>query len=200
MMQAKTLLAASLLLPVAAAAGVLCALGSGASSYKPELDQRPSSDTVQLVGRVNAAVKTICGDHCPEIALFRNSTAPNLMLVADPSQGKLVYSPQFFAAVFDSFGDNGITAVIAHEVGHALDDSFGAAWVKKSWTPELRADAWAGCVLAKMNLAGGGVSTSLTALSKYPSPAHPAWAQRLPVIRTGYAQCGGDLSKFQAPK
>ena len=102
----KWLLAAALVLPLKA--DIVCALGSEAASYKPAADQRPTSDALELAGRVNAAVKTICGAQCPTMALFRNATAPNAMLIADAGQAKLVYAPRFFAAVYDSSGDGGI--------------------------------------------------------------------------------------------
>src|ERR1700674_4616352 len=196
--QCRWLLAAALLLPLKAE--IVCALGPGASSYKPTADQRPTSDALELAGRVNAAVKTICGVQCPTMALFRNATAAGAMLVADAGQAKLVYTPKFFAAAYDSFGDNGIVAIIAHEVGHALDATMGAAWIKQNWTPELRADAWAGCILARLDPGPGGLQPALAALAKYPSPSHPGWNLRLPALRAGYTQCGGAGAQFDAPK
>jgi len=192
----RWLLAAALVIPLKAE--TICALGS-ASSYKRASDQRPSSDALQLASRVNAAVKTICGVQCPTMALFRNATAPNAMLVNDDGQAKLVYSPQFLAAAYDSFGDAGIVAIIAHEVGHALDETMGAAWIKKSWTAEVRADAWAGCLLARLDPAPPSLQPSLAALAKYPSPSHPGWNLRLPALRTGFTQCGGAAPKFDTP-
>ena len=199
-MRIRSLLLGTLLLSWCARAEVLCALGPGAVTYNPGQDQRPTSDALQLAGRLNAALKAICADHCPVMALFRNPTAPNAMLVADSGQAKLVYSPQFFAAAYESFGDSGILAVMAHEIGHALDATMGAAWIRNNWTPELRADAWAGCVLARIGPGPSGLEPSLAALSKYPSPAHPGWNLRLPALRIGYTQCGGDGSKFDQRK
>jgi hypothetical protein len=154
----RWLLAAAL--PAPLKAEIVCALGP-AFSYKPAADQRPTSDPVQLANRVNAAVTTICGYQCPTMALLRNATAPHAMLINDAGQAKLVYSPQFFGDAYGTFGDDGIVAVIAHEVRHALDATMGATWIRKSWTPELRADAWAGCLLARL-----GLQPSLSALSK----------------------------------
>jgi hypothetical protein len=151
-----------------------------------------------LVGRVNAAAKTICANNCPDVKVLRNATAANAMFIVDAAQGKLVYSPQFFASVHENYGDPGIVAIIAHEFGHALDDTMGAAWIQTTWTPELRADAWAGCSLAKSNLNASDLGAALSALAKYPSPSHPAWNLRVPAIRAGYAACGGDGSKFAA--
>ena len=191
-------LAAALLVPAGARAQIVCTLGPGASAYKPAADQRPSGDAMQLAGRVNAALKTICAANCPEAALFRNTTAPNAMLVAAGGQAKLVYAPQFFSAAYDSFGDGAILGIIAHVLGHALDDTMGAAWVKSDWPPELRADAWAGCALARIDLSAADFEASLSALAKYPPPSHPGWKQRLLALRTGYTQCGGAGAKFDA--
>jgi len=188
------------LLPLTAAAQVVCVLGTGASasSYQAAGDQRPAPDAMQIAARVNAAEKTICGDHCPGVALFRNSTAPNAALIANSGQAKLVYSPQFFASVYAGFGDAGIIAIIAHEAGHALDDSLGAVWINKSWNTEVRADSWAGCVLARAALSSGDMRSALGALAKYPSAAHPAWDLRLSAIRSGYTHCGGAGSNFDS--
>jgi len=178
-------------LPFSGAAQVICALGSGASSYKASADQRPSPDAMQLVVRANAAAKTICGSNCPEVVVFRNASASSLMLIADAGRAKLVYAPQVFTAVHDRYGDAGIVALVAHALGHALDDGIGAAWIDKSWTTELRADAWAGCTLAKSSLGSADVQAALAALADYPSPSHPKWNFRLQVIRAGYTNCGG---------
>jgi hypothetical protein len=194
------LLAAFVFLPFTASAQIVCALGPGASAYKPAADQRPSGDAIELAGRVNAALKTICAANCPETVLFRNTTAPNLMLVAVAGQAKLVYAPHFFSAAYDAYGDGAILGIIAHELGHALDDTMGAVWVKSDWPAELRADAWAGCTLARIDLSAGDLQASLSALAKYPPSSAPGWKQRLPGLRTGFTQCGGTGSKFDAAR
>jgi hypothetical protein len=185
-------------LPFSAGAEIVCALGSGASSYNAYSDQRPTSDTMQLAARVNAAFEPVCSPRCPAIAVFRNATAPNAMLIADADQAKIVYAPQFFTAVYEKYGDGAIIAIIAHELGHALDETAPASWMNRTWTPELRADAWAGCALARVDLSLNGLREALTAFSKYPSPAHPSWTLRLPALRLGYRQCGGDGAKFDS--
>jgi hypothetical protein len=186
------------LLSFAASAGVVCALGPGVSSYQRSADLRPSSDAMQLASTVSAAAKSICASSCPAVMVFRNTTAANAMLVADAGQARLVYSPAFFASVHDNFGDAGIIAIIAHELGHALDDALGARWIDSKWTPELRADAWAGCSLAKIDLKPGDLEAALKALAKYPSASHPSWPLRVPALRAGYMGCGGEGAKFKA--
>jgi hypothetical protein len=197
----KGLVVLTLLFPAwNARAEVICALGQGVSSYRAASDQRPSNDSMQLAGRVNAAMKAICSDHCPSMPLFRNPTAANMMLVAASGDAKLVYSPQFLGAVYNGFGDDGVVALIAHELGHALDSSFGAPWINNAWTPEVRADAWAGCILAKFNFAAGGLHQALAALAQFPPPSQTAWKIRVPAVRTGYTHCGGVVSKFDGNK
>jgi hypothetical protein len=190
------LLLLSALLPCAATAEVVCALGPSAASYNASQDQRPSPDAMQLAGGVNAALTPMCAPNCPAIAVFRNPTAANAMLVVANGQAKIVYQPQFFSMVYDNYGDGAIIAIVAHELGHALNETAPAAWMNSSWSPELRADAWAGCALAKSGLSGASVKEALVAVSKYPSPAHPSWAQRLPALRLGFTHCGGEAVKF----
>jgi len=177
-------------------AQVICILGTNASSYNAYLDQRPTGDTMELAGKVNAALVLACRPNCPTLAVFRNSTAPNAMLINDAGRAKILYKPEFFAAVYETYGDGGILAILAHEVGHAIDAVSPPSWMKNGSTPELRADAWAGCAFAKMSLNGYELRAGLTTLSKYPSPSHPDWAMRLPVLRLGYTQCGGDGASF----
>ncbi len=189
-------------LALGAGTDIICALGSGASSYDAKADQRPTGDAMQLAGRMNAALSPTCSPQCPQIAIFRNPTAANAMLVVTPDQAKFVYAPQFFSAVYDRYGDGAIIAIIAHLYGHALDEVHPASWMNSGWSPELRADAWAGCALAKSDLSAHDLSDALTAVSKYPpiapSGAQPTWAQRLPALRLGYVHCMGDGSKFDS--
>lgn len=176
-------------------AEVLCALGSGAASYNPSRDERPSADVMELAKRVNAAFAFVCSPKCPEIAVFRNTTAANVMLVLTDDQAKIVYAPQFFSAIYDAGSDGAIIAAMAHEYGHALVETYPAPWMKNNWTVELRADAWAGCALAKSGIAEKSANEALLAISKYPpalSPGSPVpWSARLPAFRLGYTHCGG---------
>jgi hypothetical protein len=151
---------------------------------------------MQLAGRMNAALSPTCTPQCPQIAIFRNPTAPNAMLVVTADQAKFVYAPQFFAAVYDKYGDGAIIAIVAHLYGHALNEVHPASWMKSDWTPELRADAWAGCALAKSDLSANDLADALVAVSKYPPAAQSSWPPRVPALRLGYTHCGGDGSKF----
>jgi hypothetical protein len=182
--------------PSQTAPTVICTLAPNSSSYNAYLDQRPTGDAMELAGKVNAALAPMCRPNCPTLAMFRNSSAPNAMLINDAGRAKILYKPEFFTAVYETYGDGGILAILAHEVGHAIDAGARSSWIKSSWTAELRADAWAGCAVAKMNLSATALKAALTTLSKYPSPSHPDWTVRLPVLRAGYTQCGGDGASF----
>jgi len=194
----STLLLAPALIAFTTTPQLVCALGSATSSYNAYSDQRPTGDAMQLAGRVNSALVSGCRPNCPSVAMFRNPTAPNAMMIDADGQAKIVYNPEFFTLLYETYGDRGILAILAHEVGHAIDRSAPASWIKNISTPELRADAWAGCALARMDMTPRELGSALTALSKYPSPAHPSWGFRLPVLRLGYVQCGGDGSKFDS--
>jgi hypothetical protein len=86
----------------------------------------------------------------------------------------------------------GVIAIIAHIMGYAMDATIAAGWIQSSWTPELRADAWAGCALAKAGLSTNGMKSAVTALYAYPPASKPEWSRRLPVLQQGYTQCGGN--------
>lgn len=187
-----------LLLPAAVYAQVMCALGPGVSGYDANRDEQLSRDALELANKVNAALAARCQPNCPAIAIFRNTTAANLMLMDASGQAKMVYSPKFFTTVYNAWGDGAIIALLAHAMGHAIDANALAAWMKGLPTEELRADAWAGCALAGNSVSGRDLGEALTALMKYPpqTPPHAAWAARLPALRLGYTQCGGNGAAF----
>jgi hypothetical protein len=194
----RRLLAATMLLPVAASAEILCALGTSTSAYQPYSDQRPTPDTMQVIRRVDEAYKSICLPKCPGAAMLRNATAPNLILTADADGGKIVYAPAFFASVYGKYGDEGIISLVAHVYGHAFDEVIQSTWFPANWSPELHADAWAGCVLAKTSLPPRGVTLGLGALAAYPPVKPASWSRRVPAMRLGYIHCGGDGAKFDS--
>ncbi len=170
---------------------VICSLGLDSSRYNAYEDQRPTADAMELVRRTTATLTPLCSPNCATITIFRNATAPNAILTLDSGRLKLAYSPQFFTVLDDKYGDGAVIAIMAHMLGHAIDATIGANWIKGSWSPELRADAWAGCALAKASLSAVEMKSALAVLSAYPPASQPKWPQRLTVLRQGYVQCGG---------
>src|SRR5260370_38815483 len=89
---------------------IVCTLGPNSSSYNAYLDERPTGDAMELAGKVNAALVSMCRPNCPTLAMFRNSTAPNVMLIIDGGRAKMLYKPEFFTTVYETYGDGGIIA------------------------------------------------------------------------------------------
>ncbi len=190
-MQRRQLTALLLAPLLASGQQVLCSLAPTSADYKSASDQRPSPDALELTAKANTAARRICGKNCPSLVLYRNSTASALMLIADAGRAKLVYSPQVFTAVYDRYGDAGIVALLAHSLGHALDDAIGAAWIDQSANPEIRADSWAGCILAQGSFPPMDRDFAMAALKDHPFAAQVAWNARLAALRNGYSHCGG---------
>ena len=180
---------AALLPPLRAQAQVLCSLGP-ATPYDPMADMPPSAGALADLKKVAAL---LCPKGCGKVLLFANATTPNTATVTDGAGvSKIVYSPSFTSSIRSSFGPIATFGIFAHDVGHHLDATGNrAAWMKDGWDSELRADAWAGCAMAKAELSPSRVQAALLAMSIYPSPHHPAWNVRRPVISEGYVRCGG---------
>jgi hypothetical protein len=175
---------------------VICTLGPDANSYNAYSDQSPSPDAMELSRPVNASLAALCRPNCPTVQLFRNPTAANSMVVVSDGKTKILYNPDFFTRVYEAHGDAAIQAILAHELGHAIDAATQVVWVKREWSSELRADAWTGCALARLNLTPRATKVALTALSTYAPAAAAEWPTRLQVLRVGYKECGGDPSKL----
>ncbi len=192
----SALLLSLLFLPFKANPTVICTLGPSASSYNAYEDQRPTPDAMQLARQVSAALKPLCAPNCPSLVLYRNPTAPNAILLFDSGLAKMAYAPRFFDDLYGKYGDGAIMAIIAHMLGHALNETTLAGWMKSEWTPELRADAWVGCALANVNLSTRGLQESLVGISLNPSRSHPSWRVRVSALKLGYTHCGGNGSAF----
>jgi hypothetical protein len=184
--------------PAGAAPAAVCALGPDVSSYNAYEDQPPSADAMQLARQASAALVPLCSPKCPALAINRNPTAPNAILLVESGRAKMAYAPQFFADVYTRYGDGAIVAVIAHMLGHALEGVRPADWMRAGWGPELRADAWAGCALARSQSSPRSLQGALTALAKFPPASSPDWPQRVAALRLGYTHCGGAGDQFDS--
>src|SRR5438552_14250106 len=116
-------------------AQIICTLASTPSSYNAYHDQRPTGDAMELAGKVNAALVSMWRPNCPALAMFRNSTAANVLLVTDAGRTKCLYKPECFRSVYESYGDGGILALLAQEVGHAIDAVPPPHWMKSGCPP-----------------------------------------------------------------
>jgi hypothetical protein len=187
-----SLLSMAALLPLRAQAQVLCTLGPATSPYDPMADMPAGAGPQADLKKVKAL---LCPKGCGKVLLFANATAPNAATVTDGAgTSKISYSPAFAGSVQKAFGPIATFAVVAHGVGHHLDATGNRPdWMNQAWDSELRADAWAGCAMAKAELTPSRLQAVLLALSTYPSTHHPAWSARRPVITEGYTHCGGKV-------
>jgi hypothetical protein len=176
----------SLLLATVAKAQLVCSLG-GDSYYNANSDMNATPDALRIARNV---ANVLCGGTCGA-TLIRNPTAGTVLTVVLPyGAAKVVYSPQFLKSV-ETIGDGAIFGIFAHETGHVVDGRMNVAWMPNSWGRELRADAWAGCALARAALSEDQTTAALRAILRYPSPTHPARNLRVPALDLGYRSCGG---------
>ena len=183
---------AAMLLPLRAQAQVLCALGP-VTPYDPMADMPPSAGAKADLTKVTALLCPKGG--CGKVLLFANATTPNTATVTDGAGvSKIAYSPSFTSSIRSNFGPIATFGIFAHGLGHHLDATgTKAPWMKDSWDTELRADAWAGCAMAKAELSPSRLQAALLAMSTYPSPHHPSWEVRRPAITEGFNRCGGRI-------
>jgi len=183
-------LSALLLVPDARADGLLCALGPSASSYVPLTDQPASPTATREAKRLFTLV---CPKDCGQIGVFRNPTAPNALTVSVGNHmTKIVYNAAFLEGVVKAYGLGASLGILAHEVGHHVDAIVPPPpWMNTEWSAELRADAWAGCELARAGSKPADTKAALQAIAMSPAATHPAWSLRAEALQKGYAGCGG---------
>jgi hypothetical protein len=184
--------------PAVAPPAVLCAFGPAVTSYDAHADEPPSADAMQLARQASAALVPFCSPTCPALAINRNATAPNAILLVESGRAKMAYAPAFFADVYTRYGDSAIVALIAHMLGHAMERVRPGDWIKAGSTPELAADAWTGCALARTQLSPRTLQDALEAQAKYPPASAPDWPQRVAALRLGYTHCGGAADQFDS--
>jgi hypothetical protein len=177
-------------LPARGEAQVLCTLGTPATPYDSMADMPAMPSAQADLKKVKSA---LCPKGCGKVLLFSNPTSPNAVTVTDGSGvSKISYSPKFVASVQEKYGPAATLGIFAHELGHHIESTTSrATWMKAAWDGELRADAWAGCALAKMELRPSAAQAAVRALSTYPAAGHPDWTARAAVLRAGYTNCGG---------
>ena len=151
---------------------------------------------MKIVQEIGDAFTPVCAPKCPTATVFRNSTAPNALTFVSLGSMKIVYSPTFFVTISKRYGSDGLVGIIAHEYGHIIDAVSLGTWMNTNWTPELRADAWAGCAFAMLKLNSRSLEQALTVILRYPAASQPNWTVRVPPLRTGYRRCGGTRSDF----
>ena len=185
--------ALSMILAGSVHAQLMCSLGAGPAQqpYNPLYDQAPSPRADQELRRVYSV---LCPPPygCGYYLLVSNPTTQNAMaMTIGPGQSKIAYQPDFMDRIAQQHGGGATFGILAHEFGHHIDFHTTPPWMNNSWSRELKADAWAGCALARTGIGTGQIENALRAIAASPSPSHPPWPQRNQAVRTGFVSCGG---------
>ena len=174
----------------ARAQDVMCSLSPVAPNYSPLADQPATA-------RAAKDLKTIGGYLCPQgcgrVGLFQNGTIPNIVTVnVGSGASRIEYSPAFLDKVRALFGQDARFGILAHEYGHHVDlNGIRATWGDASWGSEQRADAWAGCALAKAGMKTQGLKEALRVVAAgQPTKSEQSWDQRWGALQTGFDVCG----------
>ena len=176
----------------------VCSLGPTAGQpYNPYLDQAPSPRALQ---ELQAIYTPLCPPPlgCGNYALFSNPSAPTILWTpVGPGYSKFAYNPFLLNQLASQYGTGASFGLLAHAFGHHIDFNTTPPWMNNSWSSELKADAWAGCALAKTGVGTGQIENALVAIAAFPVPGNPGWPQRQLAVRTGFINCGGQwLSRF----
>ena len=175
-------------------AGVTCSLGHAAGRrYTPALDRPP---THRAAAELDQIYKMLCPRGCGRYRLVQNPTVPNAFAqVIGRQVTKIAYNPTFMNQIAIKYGPGATFGILAHEFGHHIDLNTTAPWMNTAWSRELKADAWAGCALARAGILPNQIQNSLRAIAAYPSHSHPGWQQRHVAVRQGFESCGGRWAK-----
>jgi len=174
--------------------GIVCSVGPSTGSMNSSLNGTPSETAVRFARQIHSA---LCPTGCGTIVLYRNPQLPNAITYTQGvGVSHIVYGADFFNQIATAFSDDGVWGILAHEVGHHVDINFQAGFMNSSWGRELRADAWAGCALARTGRSTRGVERAMSAMMAYPSQSHPGASTRIPALREGFVACGGDPTTF----
>ena len=182
-------------------AQLMCSLGAqpAPQQYNPLSDQAPSPRADQELKRIYSV---LCPPPhgCGYYLLVSNPTTQNAMaMTIGLGQSKLAYNSDFMDRIVQQYGGGATFGILAHEFGHHIDFHTTPVWMNTSWSRELKADAWAGCALARTGIGTGQIENALRAIAASPSPSHPPWPQRHQAVRTGFVSCGGHwLNSFNA--
>lgn len=181
------LIIALLVAPTTNAQRLVCSIGPGGAGSNPAYDQPP---TQAALAELDYILDLLCPQGCGSVTLVSNQTTGGAMSeLMGPGYSKISYNPAFMNGVWSQFGPGASFGIMAHELGHHLDFNINAPWMDHSWGRELRADAWAGCALARAGLPEAQMDAALQAVAAYPSPTHPGWQQRAYAVREGYSWC-----------
>ena len=174
----------------------VCSLGTPLQGqYSPYWDRPPAP---RAVGELQRIYRLLCPMGCGQFSVFENPTVANAMAQAvAPGATKISYSPDFMNRIVQTYGPGATFGILAHELGHHIDFHVMPPWMSDAWSKELKADAWAGCALARAGMGTSQMQSALRVIALYPSMTHPPWQYRHDAVRTGYINCGGAQARWR---
>lgn len=102
----------------------------------------------------------------------------------------VIYDPIFMEGLRQRYGPSAPFGVLAHEVGHIVRGVLVPGWMP-DWSDEMRADHFAGFVLARHGLDLQPLQRCIMELMARPGYRHPDGRTRTAVVRGGYIEGGG---------
>jgi len=166
-------------------AGPLCFLVS--PSYNPAFDTAP---TAIANGQMSRVQNVLCGAfRCPNTLLLQNSSTHNAYASFDQSGFAVRYNPQFMNSVRGQFGDLATIGIFAHELGHIIDFASNPNPQIPQAQREATADQYAGCAFALAGEPESGLTGLAATLQAMGASGFATPAQRITLLRQGYASC-----------
>jgi hypothetical protein len=191
---------------VCAALGVTTALTATASAAGAAPTRLEALLSRQLAD-VQSRLESFCASRCDRVLLEASrETSAAMLEPIDSGASWILYNERFFRHVVGKYGRGAAYAILAHEYGHHVDEPRGAS----AWTQELRADAVAGCALARGGVPLGPALSWMRhehfdeiwqrvygdpndpeeVLRKYVA-SHPYWIDRIGALKRGVEVCEG---------
>jgi len=176
----------------------------GRAARSPSLEHVLESQLRSAESSLQALCEPKCGTVVLEGPSSEASTAQARPITSDSTL--VSYDEQFMQRLQDVYGESVTYFVLAHEYGHHLDRERAS-----TWTHELRADAFAGCALARQGRSLGpslawmrhehfveildevlGDPTRPEAIMDKYMSSHPPWIYRIEASRRGAELCQGN--------
>lgn len=140
--------------------------------------------TAESIGLVEANITVVPCDQADKAVSYSSDGSDGLR-----AGRYIIFNPVWMREVAGS-DEVQSTAIFAHELGHFLNDDFGA---RKSIPPieqEAAADRFAGCAVARRDAKWSSLEDLLTRLRAERSARYPSRLASLEAAKQGFEECG----------
>ena len=173
-------------------AGIMVSAGIFAQQWTSN-NEPPSISSVNYAVRLAAEILDAAGLQ----ANFQVAEAevPNAMAVVHQGRRYVLYNPDFIDILTQATGNRwAAVSVLAHEIGHHLYPTSSGRLL----ATELESDLFSGYVLQKMGATLEDAQAAMKVLgTPHATATHPAAADRLNSIATGWRRAGGTSNTVQ---